>query len=63
MNVMRNFEGYFLVAVALACATAYAAAEPQLRAPSQVAVSGGKMVAVSVTAKRLTPAQKASPAP
>lgn len=58
MNIAKNMEFVFVVAVALTCATAFAA--PAKRATnSQVAVSGGKMVSVVITGKRPAPVQLA----
>ncbi|MEO7496129.1 MAG: hypothetical protein ABIT83_22875 [Massilia sp.] len=59
MNIAKNMEFVFVIAVALTCATAFAA-PAKTAFKSQVAVSGGKMVSVVVTGKRLTPAQKAA---
>lgn len=59
MNIAKNMEFVFVLAVALTCASAFAAPTKRLN-NSLVAVSGGKMVSVVVTGKRLTPAQKAA---
>jgi len=59
MNILKNMEAIFIVAVALACATAFAAPAP-VRAPAQpAAASNAKMIKVVITGKRLTAAQKA----
>ncbi len=58
MNILKNMEAIFIVAVALSCATAFAAPAPvQARAPQ--AASNAKMIKVVITGKRLTAAQKA----
>jgi hypothetical protein len=61
MNVLKNMEVVFLVtaAVALSGAEAWASVPAPRVAPSQVAVSGGKMVSVIITGKRATALQKA----
>lgn len=63
MNVLKNMEAIFLVAVVLAGVSTYAsAAIPEVRAlhSAQVSVEGNsKMAVVKVTAKRLSAAEKA----
>ena len=59
MNILKNMEAIFIVTVALACATAFAAPAPA-RGPAQpAAASNAKMIKVVITGKRLTAAQKA----
>jgi type IV pilus biogenesis protein CpaD/CtpE len=66
MNVMKNMEAIFLVALALACATSYAtAAVPAIHADhgarvtlKQTSVDGQPMQVITVTAKRLSAAEK-----
>lgn len=60
MNIARNMEAIFLVALALTAVTAYAAAPEQtpVSAPRAVATSS-EMTVITITGKRLTPAQKA----
>lgn len=57
MNIARNMEVIFLVTVALFCATAYAA--PRIASTPEPVIVSGEMTVVTVTATRLTPAQKA----
>lgn len=64
MNIARNMEAIFLIALALSCASAYAAVPTQhvVRAPHAAAANAAaanKMAVVTVSAKRLTAAQKA----
>lgn len=61
MNIARNMEAIFLVTLALTCATAYAASPVQRTdaTPAVVATNSSEMTVITVTAKRLTAAQKA----
>ena len=63
MNVLKNMEAVFLVALALASVTSYAsAAIPEARAAhaAQISVAGeAKIAVVKVSAKRMTAAEKA----
>jgi hypothetical protein len=59
MNILRNMEALFIVAVALTCASAYAAPSA-VRTPAQTTVSSAKMIKVIVVGKRLSAVQKAS---
>ena len=61
MNVLKNMEAIFVVAFALVSATSFAtAAIPAAHVPAKVEVSkDAEMVVLTITAKRLTPAQKA----
>lgn len=52
MNVLKNFEAVFLVAVTLSCGAAYALTH------TTVAAQDPNMQVVVVSAKRLTPEQK-----
>lgn len=58
MNVLKNMEAIFIVAVALAV-SASAFAAPVKTHPSAQATPAGKMVQVVVKAKRMSAAQKA----
>lgn len=62
MNIARNMEAVFLLALALALPSAAAFAAVPLKhivAAPQAVSTGNKMAVVTITAKRLTPAQKA----
>jgi hypothetical protein len=60
MNIARNMEAIFLVTIALTCVTAYAAAPVKHSAAAPAAtIVDGEMTVVTVTGRRLTPAQKA----
>lgn len=54
MNVLKNFEAVFIVAVTLACGTAYSLD----RAPADTTNVATNMPTVVVTAKRMTAEQK-----
>jgi hypothetical protein len=58
MNIAKNMEFVFIIAVALTCITAFAAPAKTVTAP-QVVTTSAKMITVTVTTKRLTAAQKA----
>lgn len=67
MNVTKHMESIFLAAAVIAGATSYASAADAdatllaMSAPvSQMVVHHSKMQVVEVTAKRLTPAEKAA---
>ncbi len=61
MNVLKNMEAIFIVAVALAFSASALAAPATMHAPAQAAASKGNMVQVVVIkAKRLSPAEKAA---
>ena len=59
MNVLKNMEAIFIVAVALAVSASAFAAPAKVHAPVQAKAGNGKMVQVVIKGKRLTPAQKA----
>ena len=63
MNIAKNMEAIFIVAIALASATSFAnASAPAHRAAAPLAaqaVNNAKMPVVVISAKRLTVAQKA----
>jgi len=67
MNIAKNMEIIFVAATVLAAATSFATAADTAVAPAapaakaaKVAVSSAKMQVVTVTAKRLTAAEKAA---
>jgi hypothetical protein len=63
MNVMKNMEAIFLAAAFLTGVTSVAGAasvNARERYDAQVSVEGKQMAVVKVTAKRLTPAEKAA---
>lgn len=63
MNVMKNMEAIFLAAVFLAGVTSAASAastNARERYNAQVSIEGKQMAVVTVTAKRLTAAEKAA---
>ena len=61
MNIAKNMEIIFVAATVLAAATSFATAADAPVAPAaKVAVSTAKMQVVTVTAKRLTAAEKAA---
>lgn len=67
MNISKHMESIFLAAAVIAGATSYASAADAdatrlaLSAPlSQIVIDYNKMQVVHVTAKRLTPAEKAA---
>ena len=60
MNIARNMEAIFLITIALTCATAFAATPVKRSANTPTVVTTtGEITVVTVTARRLTPAQKA----
>jgi hypothetical protein len=60
MNIARNMEAIFLVTIALTCATAFAATPVKRSASTPTAIiTSDEITVVTVTARRLTPAQKA----
>ncbi len=59
MNILRNMEAIFIVAVAaLTCLSAFAA-PTMVHAPAHQATGNSKMIKVVITGKRLSPLQKA----
>lgn len=66
MNIAKNMEAIFFAAIALASVTGFATASadtPVSRAPSfSAAAPEAKMQVVTVTAKRMTAAEKAAAA-
>lgn len=64
MNIAKNMEIIFVAATVLAAATSFATAAGTTEAPAapaaKVAVASAKMQVVTVTAKRLTAAEKAA---
>lgn len=67
MNIAKNMEIIFVAATVLAAATSFATAAEERAAPAapvakivKVAVADVKMPVVTVTAKRLTAAEKAA---
>ena len=64
MNISKNMEIIFVAAAILATATSFATAADVPSAPvakaAVVASANGKMPVVTVTAKRLTAAEKAA---
>jgi hypothetical protein len=63
MNVMKNMEAIFLATVFLAGVTSAASAastNARERYNAQVSIEGKQMAVVTVTAKRLTAAEKAA---
>jgi hypothetical protein len=63
MNIAKNMEAIFIAAVVIAGATTYAtAAVPATRisVPAAAKVETSKMQVVTITAKRLTAAEKAA---
>jgi len=60
MNIVKNMEAVFVAAVALFAFAAFATADVAVVAkPTAQAIANGKIATVVVTAKRLTPAEKA----
>jgi hypothetical protein len=59
MNIARNMEAVFLLALALSGVSAFAAVPLKHMTAAQAVSTGSKMAVVTITAKRLTPAQKA----
>jgi hypothetical protein len=62
MNVAKNMEAIFFVAIALISATSFATASASAPAANSAVAVQGKMQVVTVSAKRLTPAEKAAAA-
>jgi len=62
MNVAKNMEAIFFVAIALISATSFATASASAPAVNSAVAVQGKMQVVTVSAKRLTPAEKAAAA-
>ncbi|MFA9216521.1 MAG: hypothetical protein ACEQSK_05375 [Sphingomonadaceae bacterium] len=63
MNIAKNMEAIFVIAVALASVTSFATAaanDAAAVATTIVKVDNSKMQVVTVSAKRLTAAQKAA---
>ena len=62
MNIAKNMEAIFFVAIALASATGFATASADAvhTAPAASTAVQGKMQVVTVSAKRLTAAEKAA---
>jgi hypothetical protein len=61
MNIAKNMEAIFFVAIALISATSFATAGASAPAGATTAVAAqGKMQVVTVSAKRLTAAEKAA---
>lgn len=60
MNVLKNMEIIFTVAIALACSAAYVSTVPEAQAQggSQASAANAAIPTVVVSAKRLTPAEK-----
>ena len=60
MNILKNMELIFLVAVVLAGITTLASASmPVAHAPAKAALARGDIQVVTITARRLTAAEKA----
>ena len=60
MNVLKNMETIFVVAVALSLsASAFAKAPVARAATAPTVVNSSKMIKVVITGKRLSPAEKA----
>lgn len=64
MNIAKNMEVIFFAAIALISATSFATADTPVRAAPQVsaAVVDAPMQVVTISAKRLTAAEKAQSA-
>ncbi|MEJ7805696.1 MAG: hypothetical protein WKG03_07225 [Telluria sp.] len=63
MNIAKNMEAIFFVAIALISATSFATASARAPARAVVAVpADATMQVVTVSAKRMTPAEKAASA-
>ena len=58
MNILRNFEAVFVVALGLACATSYTLDRTTDTAPAPALAAASNMQVVVVSAKRLTAEQK-----
>lgn len=59
MNVLKNMEAIFIVAVALAVSATAFAAPAKMHGPVQASAGNGKMIQVVIKGKRLSPAEKA----
>lgn len=59
MNVLKNMEAIFIVAVALSLSASAFAAPAKVHAPAQAKAGNGKMIQVVIKGKRLSAAQKA----
>ena len=63
MNIAKNMEAIFFVAIALISATGFATASAPAAAPAAIAASAeAPMQVVTVSAKRMTAAEKAASA-
>jgi len=64
MNIAKNMEAIFFAAIALVSVTSFATAEAPVRAVPQAnaAVAEAPMQVVTISAKRLTAAEKAQSA-
>ena len=66
MNIAKNMEAIFFAAIALISATSFATASSPAASARPVAVAAaaaqGPMQVVTVSAKRMTPAEKAAAA-
>ena len=63
MNIAKNMEAIFFVAIALISATGFATASAPVAAPAAFAAPAeAKMQVVTVSAKRMTAAEKAASA-
>ena len=63
MNIAKNMEAIFVAAIVVASATTFATAAapaPRAAAPAAVVAKADTMQVVTVTAKRLTAAEKAA---
>lgn len=59
MNILKDMEAIFLVAVALSFSAAAIAKEPVRAAKAPTVANSSKMIKVVITGKRLTKAEKA----
>ena len=59
MNIAKNMEAIFFVAIALISATGFATASAPARVTAAAAPTAAAMQVVTITAKRLTVAEKA----
>jgi hypothetical protein len=58
MNIAKNMEAIFIVAIALSCVSAFAAV-PHKKVHTQVVANSDNMISVTIVGKRLSAAQKA----
>ena len=58
MNILRNFEAVFIVALGLACATSYTLDRNTETTPAPALAAASTMQVVVVSAKRLSAEQK-----